>query len=274
MAITRRGLMAASAALMAYLPAAARGQSKNSVEVGGGTLFEDLAMAYQILVNQEVVDGYGHVSVRDPANPNRYFIGRDLAPALMTASDIMTFDLDSVALNGDKRNPVSERYIHGEIYKARPDVQSVVHTHAVPLIPFTVVKIPLRAIWQMSGFIGNGLPVFDPRGVREPSDKGTTIHTAVLGKAMAQTLGDKPAVLLRGHGAAVVGPNLTEAVGRTVYLKDAAIVQMHTMALSKDIDYMDPEEADARLRGDTNASGAPYHRDWEFWKHQVMTRRS
>src|SRR5262249_33137633 len=128
-------------------------------------LIEDLVIANRVLAQQNVVDGYGHVSVRHDRDPNRYLMSRSLAPALVTVDDIMEYDLDSIALDPKGRRTYGERFIHGEIYKTRPEVKAVVHSHALELIPFSVCKAPLRAIYHMSYFVGHSVPVFDTRAV-------------------------------------------------------------------------------------------------------------
>src|SRR4051794_36153647 len=161
-------------------------------------LIEDLVVAYRILAEHGVIDAWGHVSARSATDPKSYFLARALAPELVTPDDIIELDLDSRPVDGREHDLVSERYIHGEIYKARPDVNAVVHSHAPALIPFSVTKVPLRPIFAIAGFVGEGVPNFETRTVQ----KGTNllINTPRLGQALAKTLGKKPAALLRGHG--------------------------------------------------------------------------
>src|SRR5258705_8618746 len=165
--------------------------------------FDDLVAAYRILAEHGVIDAYGHVSIRSPENPKRYFIARSIAPEIVQAEDIMEYDLDSKPLDERGRESVRERFIHGEIYKVRPEVVAVVHNHSPSVIPFSVTGVPMRPIFHMAAFVGEGLPNFEIRDVQKGTD--LLVKNAVLGGALAKTLGSKPAALMRGHGAGVVG---------------------------------------------------------------------
>jgi HCOMODA/2-hydroxy-3-carboxy-muconic semialdehyde decarboxylase len=165
-------------------------------------LIEDLVAANRILADQGVVDGYGHVSVRHDKNPNRYLISRSLAPALVTADDVLEYDLDSRPIDPRGRQLYSEVFIHGEIYKLRPDVNAVVHSHAPSVIALGVAGIEPRPVFHMSSFIGQGVPVFDIRKeMGEETDM--LVRTAPRGQALARILGNHPAALMRGHGAVI-----------------------------------------------------------------------
>jgi ribulose-5-phosphate 4-epimerase/fuculose-1-phosphate aldolase len=264
--------MAASAGAAISLSAFAQGQSPTAAAAPGASnvpgeenLRTDLAGANHFLAEQEVVGGYGHVSVRDPTNPNRYLMSRSIAPALATPADILVFDLDSNPINAPGAELFNERFIHGEIYRARSDVKAVVHAHATALIPFSVLGIQMRPAWHLAAFIGQGVPIFEIRDTREPNDKSMLVHTPALGKALARALGDHPAVLMRGHGAAVVGSSLGQAVSRAVYLQKNAIIQAQAMALGQNIKYLDADEV--RAMGDNT-----YDRDWDIWKRQIAVR--
>jgi ribulose-5-phosphate 4-epimerase/fuculose-1-phosphate aldolase len=227
------------------------------------TLIDDLVAANHILAQQGILDGYGHVSVRDNAGANRYLLARSLAPALVTAADIQRYDLDSNALDPAARPSFVERFIHGEIYRARPDVHAVVHSHTPSLIPFGVTGAALRPLYHMTAFVGAGVPVFEIRKVRgnDPTML-MLVHNAALGKALAETLGTKPAALMRGHGAVIVGATLPHVVGRSVYLALNATLQAQAMALGSSINYLDPQEAREEVADH-------YQRSWELWKRQV-----
>src|SRR5438094_216125 len=194
--------------------------------------FDDLVAAYRILAEYGVIDAYGHVSLRSPTNPQRYYLARSLAPERVQAEDIIEYDLDSNALDARGRESVTERFIHGEIYKARPDVLAVVHNHSPSVVPFSVTGVPMRALFHMAAFVGEGLPNFEIRDVQRGTD--LLVKTPFLGQALARTLGTKPASLMRGHGAVVVGENLPRAVGRSVYLELSARMQMQAMLLAGD----------------------------------------
>jgi ribulose-5-phosphate 4-epimerase/fuculose-1-phosphate aldolase len=223
----------------------------------------DLVAASRILADQDVLDGYGHVTVRHDGDPNRYLMSRSMAPEIVTADDILELDLDSKPVDARGRSMHSERFIHGEIYKVRPDVKAVIHFHAPSAVLMGVSGEPLRPIYHMAGFIGEGVPLFDIRKVA--GETNMLVSNATLGKALAETLGNKPAALMRGHGAVVVGSTLPQAVGRAIYLKINAELQVQV--LGKKIEYLDPEEA--RLAAILN-DGFP--KDWEVWKRKAMAK--
>lgn len=160
-------------------------------------LIEDVVAANRILAALEIVDGYGHVSARHDKDPNHYLIARSVAPELVTANDILELDLDSMPIDGGTPRMYLERFIHGEIYKRRPDVKAIVHHHAASVIPFGVSNVALRPVYHMAAFIGKGIPVFDIREVAGDTDM--LVRTPELGAALARTLADKPAALMRGY---------------------------------------------------------------------------
>jgi ribulose-5-phosphate 4-epimerase/fuculose-1-phosphate aldolase len=223
-------------------------------------LLEDLVTANHILQDQGVVDGYGHISVRNPANPSHFFISRWLAPDLVTASDIVELDYDCVPVNGDTRKLYSERWIHAEIYRARPDVKSIVHTHAPTVVLMGTINEPLLPVYHMGGFIGTGLPTFDIR--KSFGMTNMLINDAAKGKALAQTLGDKPGALMRGHGGITVGNSIMHSVGRSVYLKINA--EMHLQAGGRKIETLAPEEAHL-----AEAGNQEFPKDWDLWARKV-----
>src|ERR1700758_5316308 len=174
---------------------------------------EDLVLAYRILAAHGVVDAYGHVSVRSERDPHRYLLARAMAPELVTADDIVEFDLDSNPVKDPGAALYLERYIHGEIFKRRPEVNAVVHNHSPSVIPFGVTTVPLRPLFNTGAFIGEGVPTFEIRDFQESGD--LIIKTPHLGASLAKVLGPKPAALMRGHGSVVGGESLMVAgVGR------------------------------------------------------------
>jgi len=225
---------------------------------------EDLVAAYRVLAEYGVIDAYGHVSIRSPANPQRYFIARSLAPEVVQVDDLMEYDLDSNPVEARGRESVRERYIHGEIYKARPDVMAVVHNHSPSVIPFSVTGVPMRPIYHMASFIGEGVPNFEIRDFEKGTD--LLVKSPKLGQALARTLGKSPASLMRGHGAVVVGENIARAVGRSVYLEQSAQLQMQAMALSEKITYLD----DAEVKASTPVQD--YKRAWPMWREKALAR--
>src|SRR5262245_18538648 len=180
-------------------------------------ILDDLVAANRILAAHGVVDGYGHVSARHPRDPNRYLLARSLEAELVTAGDMMEYDLDNAPLDGSGRAMYVERFIHGEIYKMRPDVGAIVHQHSPSVIPFAAATVALQPFYHMSAFVGEGVPVFEIRDAAGMTDM--LIRDAALGQALARTLGQHPAALMRGHGAVVVAGALPVAVGRSIYLE-------------------------------------------------------
>ena len=194
----------------------------------------DLVVANHILYRQGVVDGFGHVSARHPENPNRYFIARSMAPALVTADDILELDLDSNPVAPGAPASYLERFIHGEIYRARPDVMAVVHSHSPGIIPFGLVPgSMLRPVSHMGGFIGAGAPVFEIREAVGPSSD-MLVRTPQLGVALAKSLGAHSIVLMRGHGSTVVGYSVRQAVYRAIYAESNAKLQAEALRLGTD----------------------------------------
>jgi ribulose-5-phosphate 4-epimerase/fuculose-1-phosphate aldolase len=230
-------------------------------------LIDDLVAANRILVDQGVLDGYGHVSVRHPADPQRYLMSRSIAPELVTAADVMEYDLDSNPVDARGRATYLERFIHGEVYRARLDVKAVVHDHSPSVIPFGVSTAPLRPLYHMSAFLGGGVPVFD---IKTASGQSTDmlVRTAALGKSLAQTLGTRPVALMRGHGAVVVGASLPLVVFRAVYTEMNARLQAQAMALGGPVTYLDDEEA---RRAEASVGGT-VPRPWELWRRKALGR--
>src|SRR5215813_11136077 len=232
-------------------------------------LIEDLVAANRILADHALLDGWGHVSVRHNRDPNRFLMSRGLSADLVTGKDILEFDLDSrpVDTHGLPMSALfTERYIHGEIYKLRPDVIAIVHTHAPALIPFGVTKVPLQPMYHRSAFVSFGVPVFEIRERAGMTDM--LIRNAILGRNLAEVLGDHPAALMRGHGAVVTGPSLPRVVGRTIFLALNATLQAQAMSMGAPITFMAPEEA----RKIEEREGHGLARTWEGWKQKAMAK--
>jgi HCOMODA/2-hydroxy-3-carboxy-muconic semialdehyde decarboxylase len=226
---------------------------------------DELVIANHILVNEGVLDGWGHVSVRSPENPNHYLIARAGAPALVTAADIVEYDLDSRPLADPAVKSHGERFIHGEIYRARPDVMAVVHCHCPEVIPFADTGIALRPMYHMAYFIAEGVPVFDIRPAFGMTDM--LINTSARGKALALTLGRSSAVLQRGHGATITATSLHAVVGKAYYLNLNARLQYQATQLGGGkVTFMDPEEA-RKVEQD-------YEGAWVTWKAELPGRLS
>ena len=242
-------------------------QSPASAGPADPKLIEDLVIANRILAQEGVLDAFGHVTARHNRNPNRFFMSRSLAPALITADDLIEYDLDGNAVNARGRGEYSERFIHAEIYRARPDVNAVAHSHAASVIPFGVSTVPLRPVYHLAGFITEGIPIFDIRKAAGMTDM--LVKNSTLGRALAQALGKQPAVLMRGHGMAVAGPAIPFAVGRSIYMDLNARIQMQAMGLGGQVTYLDPEEARKVVESGENRS---YERAWELWKQKVQAK--
>ena len=228
-------------------------------------LVENLVAANLILFDHEILDGFGHVSARHDKDPDKFVMARYVAPGIVTTADIREFTLDSAPTPDRGEKHYSERYIHGEVYKARPDVMAVIHSHAPPLIPFGATGAPLRPLYHMSAHLGLGVPVFE---IRDFQNEGQMlIRSPVLGHALAGTLADKPMVLMRGHGATIVGASLSVAVYRAIYAALNARLQMEAMRLG-DVTFLDDAEVTACIGGveTTNL------RAWALWKKQVLGR--
>ncbi len=231
------------------------------------TLISDLVAASRILAQHGVLDAYGHVSARSDKRPDRFIMSRAVAPALVTAKDLMELDADSEALAGDKRKGFIERYIHGEIYRARPEVMAVVHSHSPSSIPFGVTRAKLRPIYHMGAFLWSGTPVFDIRKAKAEHD--LLVRDRPLGAALAKSLGACTCVLMRGHGMTVVGDGVPEAVYRAIYTEMNARLQIQAGQLEGPIEFLSDEEG----RRSTAANRGTLERPWELWKKQALGRR-
>jgi ribulose-5-phosphate 4-epimerase/fuculose-1-phosphate aldolase len=228
----------------------------------------DLAAASRILAAQGVVDGFGHVSMRHPQAAERYFMARSIAPALVTPDDIIEYDLDSNPLDANGRSSFLERFIHGEIYKARPDVMAVVHSHSPSVIPFGLTGVPLQAMFHNAGFLAAGVPVFDIREKFGMTDM--LVGNGEKGVALAQVMGPKDILLMRAHGSVACGPTLQSAVFRAVYTEVNARIQHWTTALAAGgpIAALEPEEG--RLTDVVNRTAGM--RAWDLWRAQVRSQ--
>jgi HCOMODA/2-hydroxy-3-carboxy-muconic semialdehyde decarboxylase len=223
---------------------------------------DDLVIANHVLAMEGVLDAMGHVSVRVSDRQNRFLLARSMPPELVTAGDILEHDFEGQPTDAKGRAGYRERFIHSEIYKARPDVNAIVHCHTASLIPFADSDVPLRAMYHMAAFVAEGVPVFDIRAAAGITD--LLVSDPKLGRALAQTLGSKSVALMKHHGAVVVANSIPNVVGRSVYLDLNARIQIQTAALGGKATYVDPAEAKMRM-GDTNE----YARAWDLWKSKV-----
>lgn len=219
-----------------------------------------VVVANRILANERVVDAYGHVSVRHPLDPGRYLLSRSRAPELVERGDVIEFDLDGKAVSGDARPPYLERFIHGAIYEARPDVQAVVHAHAEAVLPFTISTVPLRPVVHMASFIGARLPVWDIRD--NFGDTNLLVVNMTQGRDLARGLGAERVVLMRGHGFTVAARSLQEAIRMAVYMPLNARVLADALRLGE-VKYLSRGEIDAHAA--MKPDDPSMYRAWEYW---------
>jgi ribulose-5-phosphate 4-epimerase/fuculose-1-phosphate aldolase len=222
------------------------------------SLIDRLVYANRILYNQGVVDGLGHASVRHDTQAGVFLLSCNRAPGMVRRSDIVCYDYDGNAVSETAERPYLERFIHAEIYRARPDVTAIVHSHSPSVIPFTVTHNRLRPVFHMSGFLGSGSAHFEIRDAGGNTDM--LIRNAHLGKALAASLGACSCVLMRGHGSTVVGTSLEQAVYRAIYAEVNAKLQLQAQSLGA-ITFLNEEEA--QLSSDMNDGQIP--RSWSLW---------
>ena len=231
-------------------------------------LIADLVDANHILFDQGVVDAFGHVSARHDKRPDRFFLARNMAPGQVEASDILEFAADSEPVNAGGRRVYLERFIHGEMYKARKDVHAGVHSHSHAVLPLTISKTArLRPVFHMAGFIGHEAQLFE---IRDHGGTGTDllISDNKLGHALAGCCGDQDIVLMRGHGSTVVADCVPRAVYRAVYAELNARYQCEAMRLGE-VEYLTPEEC----RACVESVEPQWHRPWNLWKQQAFNHR-
>lgn len=268
--INRRTFFGASLGAMAYTAAGAWAQTPAAIPAdvfppdSEEQRIADLVTANHILADQNVLDSYGHVTVRSFKNPKHFLMSGNRAPALVTADDIMEFDENSLPIDQRGRRVYNERFIHGEIFRARPDVVAVVHSHAPDVLPFTVTNdVPLKALIHMAHFIGSEpVPVFDLEAVEGPNNNMLVLNSK-SGEALAKKLGDRNVVLMRGHGMTVVGPNVRRATYNAVYTQLNARVEMDALKLGQP-KFMNKFEV--QRVGQIN-------RAWEGWADQAKDAR-
>ena len=258
---------------MSTAPAAAPAPAAAAAPASGGAVAAELladlaAAAARILAAQGVVDGFGHVSMRHPGAPARYLMARALAPALVTPDDIIEYDLDSQPCNAHGRKSFLERFIHGEIYKARPDVMAVVHSHSPSVVPFGLVRAKMQAMFHNAAFLAAGVPVFDIRDKFGATDM--LVGDGHKGEALAESLGARDVVLMRAHGSVACGPSLQMAVFRAVYTEVNARIQHWATALAAGAPLAALDEEEGALADAVN-QGAGL-RAWELWRAQLRAQ--
>jgi HCOMODA/2-hydroxy-3-carboxy-muconic semialdehyde decarboxylase len=222
-------------------------------------VLDELVTANRILAREGVVDSFGHVSARHPDNPDHFLMSRARAPELVEADDIMEFTLTGEPVNPKGRKPYLERYIHGGIFEARPDVQAVVHNHSPSVIPFGATGIPIRPIMHMIASVGHKVPLWDSQA--KFGDTNLLVSDVAMGRDLAQAVGAGPTALMRGHGCVTAGKTIRQAVYIAVYLELGAKLQMQAMQLG-DPTFLTDGEVDLII-----SRTGPYtiNRAWENW---------
>ena len=225
-------------------------------------ILEDLVVANRIAVDQGLVDGFGHLSARHDKYPERYLMTSEVAPGLVQANDVVAYDLESVPILDTGAPLYWERFIHGEIYKARPDVHGIVHSHSLPLILLGTVNVKFQPVFHMASFLHVGIPTFDIHDAAGATD--LMVRTPELGVALAGSLADKPMVLMRGHGATIVGMSIKQAIWRSIYAMQNAQLQSEGMRFNKQ-KFLYPDEAVVAA-----ANITALERPWSFWRNRAL----
>ncbi len=233
-------------------------------QTADASLIDDLVIANHILFTEGVVDGFGHISARHDKDPARFLLARSIAPATVAAADIMEFGMDGEPIDPQGRRVYLERYIHSEIYRVRPDVQAIVHSHSSAVIPFGVTNAKLRPVCHMSGFLGSATPVYEIRDAGGPATD-MLVRNRELGAALARSLGQAAFALMRGHGSVAVGASIRQAVYRAIYAELNARLQAEAMRLG-DITFLN----DAESANSAKANDANLERPWELWKKRAQ----
>ena len=259
-----RIVVIAAAVLVGLMPATAQ-EAPSSAGPAPAALIEDLIIANRILSDRGILDAFGHVSVRHPENPTRYLMARAITPGTVTADDIMEFDLDSNPVDRRGRSMFIERFIHGEVYKLRADVDSVIHTHSMGVIPFSITKTPLRPVIHNASFLHVGVPVWEIREAGGVTDM--LVRNEALARSLAAMLGDRPVVLMRGHGNVVVGPNVRIATSRAVFTDENARMQSVALSFGGPVNYISSEEGALRDKNPSDGS-----RSWDLRKAQALKK--
>lgn len=229
----------------------------------------ELVIANRIISHLKLVDSFGHISVRNPENPQRYFMSRARAPGLVTKEDILEFNLDSTAVDLRGLRPYSERFIHGCLYKSRPDVLAICHNHAHELLPLAVTKVAMRPALHSAAVIGNEVPVWDIRD--HFGDTNMLVTTNEMGNSLAGAVGKGKAALMRGHGSVIVGKTVQDTVFTAFYLRLNGEVLIKAMSIGEPITYLSPGEIDRS--GELHSEAVSQGRAWEEWCQQAGIAR-
>ena len=227
-------------------------------------VISELVIANRILAREGVVDAFGHISARHPERPDRYLMSRSRAPELVTAEDIMEFELDGTPVDPQGRTPYAERPIHSGLYEARPDVQSVIHNHSYDVIPFSVTRVQLRQMIHVAATMGGSVPVWDIRD--KFGDGEMLVVTLDQGRDLARTVGEGALALMRGHGCVVASQSIRRAVNTAVYTQVNARLQMDALRLGEP-KYLSPSEI--ATMGKRQETPLASDRAWEYWRRRA-----
>jgi HCOMODA/2-hydroxy-3-carboxy-muconic semialdehyde decarboxylase len=258
--VARREFVRTTFGLLVVGPFAARAFAQDAGRLADRIEFRRLVAANRILAREEVVDAFGHVSVRDPENPKRYVMARSRSPELVEYGDLIRFEQDGRSLDPENRTPYGERMIHGAIYETRSEVNAVVHNHAYSLLPFGITGRTLEPVVHVASVIGAEIPIWDIATRFKETDM--LVRTMEQGRDLAGALGRNTCVLMRGHGAVVAGASLKEAVITSIYLKVNAEVQLQAMTIGTPRGLSDGEVERSRA---TQLSPLALDRAWEYF---------
>jgi ribulose-5-phosphate 4-epimerase/fuculose-1-phosphate aldolase len=225
----------------------------------------ELVIANRVVAHLKLVDSFGHVTIRHPENPQRFFMSRSRAPSLVTREDILEFNLDSTPVDLRGFKPYKERFIHGALYRARPDVLAVCHNHAHELLPLAITKTAMRPALHSASVIGHHVPVWDIRD--EFGDTDMLVTSNEMGDSLARAVGKGRAALMRGHGSVIVGKSVQDVVFTTYYLRLNAEIMIKAMSMGKDITYLSQGEVDQS--GELHTQPLSQGRAWEDWCMQA-----
>lgn len=224
---------------------------------------DTLVWANRILANENIVDYLGHISVRNPENPKTFFISRGIAPATVTKRDILEVDFEGDIITQSQFKPYAERIIHGAIYKVRPDVNSVVHAHPIPVVTISISEVPVRIVFHPASVFYEGVPNYDGYDFVSPNATGMLVTTQEEGDRLALTLGKSMGLLMRGHGCTVVGPSIPHAVQYVIALRNNTVIQLGAQQFGK-VKSLTHDEAKAAARSLTASE-----RGWDAWVSSV-----
>lgn len=258
--VARREFVRTALGMLAVGPFVARGFAQDGARLADRIEFRRLIAANRILAREEVVDAFGHVSVRDPENPKRYVMARSRSPELVEYSDLIRFEQDGRSLDPENRTPYGERMIHGAVYEARSDINAVVHNHAYSVLPFGVTGRTLEPVVHVASVIGSEIPIWDIAARFNETDM--LVRTMEQGRDLVATLGRNTCLLMRGHGAVVAAESLKQAVIAAIYLKVNAEVQLQAMAIGTPRALSDGEVERSRA---AQFSPLALDRAWEYF---------